>query len=78
MRALIGCLVAFTVWADADVDQHWNDPGVTVREPNVWSNGGVMTSDTLGRTTPTDHQTCPVVRLCYPNGNCVVQEQCYH
>jgi hypothetical protein len=66
----IGC------YADWGVDSHWNDPGVTVRQPNVWSNPNVMVTDTLGRPVPSSSSICQISRICYPNGNCVLQKIC--
>ena len=62
-----------------DIDSHWNDPGVTVKQPNVWSNPGILVTDPFGRISPTQtQQPCHLVRKCYPNGNCVPQPVCNH
>lgn len=64
--------------ASADsIDGYWNAPGVTVRQPNVWSNPGIMVTDPLGRIAPTQaSQPCMLVRQCFSNGNCILRQVC--
>ena len=78
-KTLLCVLMLFSLGAFADwgVDSHWNDPGVTVDEPNVWSSPNVMVTDTLGRPTPTNADGgCSIMRMCYDNGNCVLEKIC--
>ncbi len=70
------CCLSLSSYAGWGVDSHWNDPGVTVREPDVWSTPNVMVTDTLGRPMPSSNATCQITRVCYPNGNCVLQQIC--
>lgn len=70
------CCFSLSGYASWGVDEHWNDPGVTVREPDVWSTPNVMVTDTLGRSVPSSSATCQITRVCYPNGNCVLQQIC--
>lgn len=74
--ALFICSFSSATYADWGVDSHWNDPGVTVRQPNVWSNPNVMVSDPLGRPAPNSEGSCRVMRICYKNGNCVLEKVC--
>jgi len=73
---LIHIILSLNVFADG-IDSHWNDPGVTVRQPNVWSTPGILVTDPFGRISPTQTaQPCYLVRQCFPNGNCVMQPVC--
>lgn len=76
LRGVLIFLIASSSHADWGVDSHWNDPGITVRQPNVWSNPNVMVTDTLGRPTPSSNGSCRIMRMCYDNGNCVLQKVC--
>ncbi len=69
-------LLSFNMYADLNVNSHWNAPGVTVREPDVWSTPNVMVTDTFGRPMPTSTPSCYVSRICYSNGNCVLKKIC--
>lgn len=72
----LGLFLSSGVNASWSVDPHWNDPGITVRQPNVWSSPNVMVTDTQGRPAPSSNGACTVTRVCYPNGNCVLEKIC--
>lgn len=60
-----------------DIDSDWYEPGVNITQPDVWSNSGIMVTDTLGRPAPTTRsQPCTLVRQCFTNGNCVLRQVC--
>jgi hypothetical protein len=73
---IISPILTSNAFADG-VDSHWNDPGVTVRQPNVWSTPGILVTDPFGRISPTQvQQPCHLIKQCFPNGNCVLQPVC--
>jgi hypothetical protein len=74
---LLVMLLSFASYATSSVDGYWNAPGVTVTQPHVWGNPGVMVTDTLGRLAPMSaSQPCVLVRQCFETGNCVQRQVC--
>jgi hypothetical protein len=78
---LIACIAVlfYTTTTNAyTIRDEWNDPGVTVTDPNAWEHPGVIVTTPNDSDSFSSHDTpsCAITTQCDANGNCVQHQIC--
>lgn len=66
-------------WTIQRVEWGWDAPGVTVTDPPVWGNRGMIVTDPLHANIVPGHPfvpACTVIQQCDADGNCIQQQVC--